>query len=183
MLCQSEGKEFDMRVVLSMLLCCSLQFAGGANAAGQQSPVAPLAEGASLAERLQWLDSQLVRYGRMRYYDPYGPFERKYYDARFEYLRSEGCVVRYRDSAMRHGEEYSADLTELDPTQVKAEVPKGWTGGRVVFVSVAGKEAVSRQGRGEKVQRYRTGGFGVSKQEALGSIAEELRRAILSCRK
>jgi hypothetical protein len=172
-----------MKAVLCILLCCSFQFAVGAVAAGQQMPAAPRpAEGAPLVETLRWLESQLVRYGKMRYYDPFGPFEHKYYDTRFEYLRSEGCVIRYRYSVMRRGDEYSVALTELDPTQVKAEVPKGWKGGRVVFGSVAGKEAVTLHAHGGKVQRQRTGEFGVSDREALGSIAEELQRAIVSCR-
>jgi hypothetical protein len=171
-----------MRTVLYILLCCSLQLAGGGIATGQQRPAPRPAEGAPLAETLRGLESQLVRYGKMRYYDPFGPFEHKYYDTRFEYLRSEGCVIRYRHSPMRRGDEYSVDLAELDPTLVKAEVPKGWTGGRVVFSSVAGKKTVTRRTREGKVYHHHTGEFAVSEQGALGGIADGLRQAILSCR-
>lgn len=172
-----------MRRVLSMLFCCCLlQFAGGSVASGQQTPSPTLAEGASLSETIQWLDSRLVRYGEMRYYDPFGPFEHKYYDTRFEYLRAEGCVIRYRHSAMRSDDEYSTNLADLDPAQVRAEVPKNWKGGRVVFSSIAGGTAIMRHTRGGKTQRQHTGAFGVSDRRALDGIAEALRRAISSCR-
>jgi hypothetical protein len=140
-------------------------------------------EGASLAETIQWLDSRLVRYGKMRHYDPFGPFEHKYYDTRFEYLRADGCVIRYRHSAMRGDDEHSANLADLDPAQVRAEVPKNWKGGRVVFSSLAGRAAITFHTRGGKARRYHTDAFAVSDQAALGGIAEALRRAISSCRR
>ena len=175
-----------MRAILYILFCCSLQFAGSAIAAGQQKPApaaaAPLAADAPLAETLRWLESRLVRSGTFRYYDPFGPYEHKYYDRSFEYLRSEGCVIRYRYKEMRRGEEYSVDLTKLDPTQVKADIPKGWKGGRVVFVSVAGKNAVTSPSFWGRAQRENTSEFALSDPEALEGIAEALRRAILLCR-
>ncbi|HEY0100434.1 MAG TPA: hypothetical protein VGB76_15930 [Pyrinomonadaceae bacterium] len=173
-----------MRRILSVLLCCwLLQFAGGTIASGQQIPVAPLAEDASLAETLKWLESQLVRHGKMRYYDPFGPFEHKYYDTRFEYLRADGCVVRYRRSTMRRGDEYSVNLSDLDPAQVKAEVPKNWKGGRVIFSSATSSPAVTYHAKGGKARSHPTGEFASNDKAALEGIAGALRRAIASCRR
>jgi hypothetical protein len=75
------------------------------------------------------------------------------------------------------------DLAALDPSLVKANTPKKWDGGSVLFGAGRGNVAVSyRDGKGKLLQ-FDGGEFYVSERERVGPIAEALRRAVALCRK
>jgi hypothetical protein len=75
------------------------------------------------------------------------------------------------------------DLAALDPSLVKANTPKKWDGGSVLFGAGRGKVAVSYKDRKGKLLQYDGGEFYVSERERVGPIAEALRRAVALCRK
>lgn len=75
------------------------------------------------------------------------------------------------------------DLAALDPSLVKANAPKKWDGGSVLFGAGRGKAAVSYTDRKGKLMRFDGGEFYVSEKERVEPIAEALRRAVALCRK
>ncbi|HEX8772958.1 MAG TPA: hypothetical protein VF735_05085 [Pyrinomonadaceae bacterium] len=172
----------------------------------QQSPVnTTLAESASLADTLSWLDVKLRQYGRFTLHYPlYQPG--LHFRTRFLGLEANGCVVTYRVSYEQRGSGsndvispardavkpvgYSSNVRErivnlaaLDPTLVRGESPKKWDGGVIIFGAGLGKVAVrSRDERG-KMQEYEGGEFYVSEKEQVEAIAQALRRTVMLCRK
>ena len=76
----------------------------------------------------------------------------------------------------------TVDLAALDPTLVKANTPKKWDGGSVIFGAGGGKAAVSYKDRCGKLMESGGGEFYVSEKERVGAIAGALRHAVALCR-
>ena len=175
--------------LLALLLSAAVQ------GVAQQPSVSPAPPPDDLQETIEWLGSQLKRYGRMNFASASdaGAFRRHSFDG----MRTDGCRITYRvkevssyaptrnmdgPSGGTSYNEYSVDLRELDPALVKAERPKGWRGGQVVFSAGGGRRVLTTRDKRGKVSSYDGGTFYVSEDAALDAIAEALRRAISMCR-
>jgi hypothetical protein len=168
-----------------LLFACGLGFA---QRRAQAPPEPPPAD--DLQQTIEWLGVQLKVYGKVNFASPSEPGvqHRKSYDG----IRTDGCKLTYRiktvsvyppSSHFMGGasyREFTVDLRELEPSLVKTEKPKSWTGGRITFGSKPGVKAVTER-IGGKAMAYDSGEFFISEAPAVDVIADALRRAVTMC--
>ncbi len=153
-----------------------------------------------LSESLNLLGDKLERYGEVRI--SYGiQFPGRQTRQRFEFLKSQGCLFRYRllsdelsstdNNAISSGNpiplkttDWSVNLADVDPESVEIKTDKRWTGGFVNFRIADGSLGVKCHNcYGPNPNVYSTGGFAIGNDKALTMIADELKTAIGFCRK
>ena len=162
-----------------LLLACA---SGLAQKRSQAPPEPPPKD--DLQQTIEWLGAQLKYYGRVNFASPSEPgvLRRKSFDG----MRTDGCKITCRiKTVMNAGgpsyEEFTVDLRLLEPSLVKAEKPKSWSGGRVTFGSKPGGGAVTERYR-DKVRAYDSNEFFISEAPAVDVIADALRQAVAMCR-
>jgi hypothetical protein len=185
------------RLRAPVLFLSLLAAAGGGFAqrrAARQPPEPPPAD--DLQETIEWLGRRLKQYGSMKTASPSEPGVQRRWD--FDGMRSDGCAITYRvktgavypptDDLTKGAAgwtsytEYGVDLRALDPSLVKAEKPKGWSGGRITFSAGRGGVAVTTRVKGGETRSFDGSFFYVSDAAAVDVMAEALRRAIVMCK-
>jgi hypothetical protein len=168
-----------------LLLACGLGFAQKRSQAPPEPPPKD-----DLQQTIEWLGVQLKYYGRVNFASPSEPGvqHRKSFDG----MRTDGCTITYRIKTVStyppgnnftggaSYREFTVDLKALEPSLVKAEKPKSWSGGRITFGSKPGERAVTERING-KVMEYDSGEFFISEAPAVDVIADALRQAITMC--
>jgi hypothetical protein len=167
----------------SLAFALLLAFGSGFAQKRSQAPPEPPPKD-DLQQTIEWLGTQLKFYGRVNFASPSEPGvqHRKSFDG----MRTDGCKITCRIKTVTNMgggasyEEFTVDLRLLEPSLVKAEKPKSWSGGRVIFGSKPGVGAVTERFNG-KVRAYDSNEFFISEAPAVDVIADALRQAVTMC--